>query len=161
MHHGILSAGIENGGHWPGPTRRFWVNFDSELYEIRLIRTTLMDLGWNHQICTNMHHGILSAGIENGDHWPSRSFWPSWRRILENLVCRAIRCSGFELESTNLHQICILGFSQLVLKMGVNDIDLLGHLAISTQNSKKQHSASLSHTDLGRPRVLHVLDVLL
>ena len=26
----------------------------------------------------NMHHGILSAAIENGTHWPrpSRSFWP-------------------------------------------------------------------------------------
>ena len=45
-----------------------------------------------------------------------------------------ITCNGFELESPNLHQICILGFSHLVLKMGVIDIDLQGQLAIiSTQ----------------------------
>ena len=47
-----------------------------------------------------------------------------------------ITCSGFKLESPNLHQICILGFSQLVLKMGVIDLDLQGHLAIiSTQET--------------------------
>ena len=33
--------------------------------------------------------GILTAGIENGMHWPwpSRSFWPFWLRILGNLAC--------------------------------------------------------------------------
>ena len=35
---------------------------------------------------------------------------------------------NFELESPNLHQIGILGNSQLVLKMGVTDFDLQGHL---------------------------------
>ena len=36
-----------------------------------------------------MHPGILSAGIENGGHWPwpSKSFWPFWLRILGNLAC--------------------------------------------------------------------------
>ena len=33
----------------------------------------------------------------------------------------------FELESSNLWQICILGYSQLVLKIGVIDLDLQGH----------------------------------
>ena len=45
------------------------------------------------------------------------------------LVC-VITCNGFELESPNLHQICILGFSELVLIMGLIDLDLQGHLAI-------------------------------
>ena len=38
----------------------------------------------------------------------------------------------FELESPNLHQTCIMGYAQLlILKIGVIDIDLQGHLAIS------------------------------
>ena len=45
------------------------------------------------------------------------------------LVC-VITCDGFELESPNLHQICILEFSPLLLKMEVIDLDLQGHLAI-------------------------------
>ena len=48
-------------------------------------------------------------------------------------VVRAITFNGFELESPNLHQICIIGFSQLVLNMGVIDFDLQGLLALSTQ----------------------------
>ena len=36
----------------------------------------------------------------------------------------------FELESPNLHQICSLGFSQLLLKIEVTDLDLQGYLAI-------------------------------
>ena len=32
MHFGILSAAIENGGHWPGPSRSFG-HFDSEFQE--------------------------------------------------------------------------------------------------------------------------------
>ena len=47
-------------------------------------------------------------------------------------LVRPITFNRFELESPNLHQICILGFSQLVLKMGGIDFDLQGHLAIST-----------------------------
>ena len=43
----------------------------------------------------------------------------------------------------------ILGFSQAVLEMGVTRIDLQGHLAILTQNSKKQRSRSLlMHTEV-------------
>ena len=67
----------------------------------------------------------------------------------------AITCDRFESESQNLYQICILGFYRLVLKIGVINFDLQGHLAISTENSKKQHSISLLCTDLGRPGVLH------
>ena len=38
----------------------------------------------------------------------------------------------FELESPNLHQACILGYSELILKIGVIDINFQGHLAISS-----------------------------
>ena len=82
-----------------------------------------------------MHPGILSVGIENGGHWPwpSGSFWTFWLRILRNFTCLHDICNGFELESPNLHQICLLGFAQLVLKMEVIDLDLQGLAIISTQ----------------------------
>ena len=76
-----------------------------------------------------MHSGILSVGIENGGHWywPSMSFWPFWLRTLGNLVARAISPHRFGLESPSLHQACIMGCSQLVLKMEVIDLYLQGH----------------------------------
>ena len=43
---------------------------------------------------------------------------------------RAITFKGFNLNSPNLQQICILEFSQLILKMGGIDFDFQGHLAI-------------------------------
>ena len=46
-----------------------------------------------------------------------------------------INCIGFEIESPDLHEMCILGFSQLVLKMGVIDLDLQGQFTISTQET--------------------------
>ena len=61
-----------------------------------------------------------------------------------------ITCNGFELESPNLYQICILGFSQLVLKMEVIDHDLQGLAIVSTQETA--FNVALVHTDLGRPR---------
>ena len=63
-----------------------------------------------------------------------------------------ITWNGFEQESQNLDQICILGFFQLVLKMGDINLDLHGHLTIYTQNSEKQRSTSLLYTDLGWPK---------
>ena len=42
------------------------------------------------------------------------------------LVC-AITHHRFELESPNLHQPYIFGYSQMVLKMKVIDLDLQGH----------------------------------
>ena len=51
------------------------------------------------------------------------------------MLVGAITCNGFELESPNLLQIYILGFFQLVLKMGVIDIDFQGHLAIATHET--------------------------
>ena len=69
-----------------------------------------------------------------------------------------ITYNGFELESPDLHQICILGFSQLVFKMGIIDIDLQGHLPFRL---KKQHSTSPLHTALGQQGALYVPNVLL
>ena len=56
-------------------------------------------------------------------------FWEIW-------LVHAITGNGFELESPNWHQICILGFSQLLLKMGVIDLDLQGHLTFSAQETE-------------------------
>ena len=88
------------------------------------------------------------------------AFAPLCLSIHKLWVVRTITHHRFELESPNLHQACILGYFWLVLKMGVNDLDLQGHLATSTQNSRKQHSAFL-YTDLGRRRGVTCLNVLL
>ena len=42
-------------------------------------------------------------------------------------LVRTITHHKFELESSNLHQTCIMGYSQLILKMGVIDLDFQGH----------------------------------
>ena len=63
--------------------------------------------------------------------------------LLEFGLARTVTFYGFELESLNLHQICILGFSQLVLNMGGIDLDLQGHLAISTH--KTAFNVALEH----------------
>ena len=72
-----------------------------------------------------------------------------------------ITCNGLELESQNLHQICILRFSWLIFNTGVIDHSLQGHLAISSQDSKYRHSTSFLDTDLGRPRSVTLPKVLL
>ena len=88
----------------------------------------------------NMHPGTLSAVIENGGHWPwrSRSFWPFWLRILGNLACPCDNSSQVWAWITkfapNIH-LGILWLIWVVLKMGVIDLDLLGHLAISTHET--------------------------
>ena len=46
--------------------------------------------------------------------------------VREFWLVRTITRHRFELESPNLHQTCILGYSQLVLKMEVIDLDLQG-----------------------------------
>ena len=90
MHLGILWAGIENGGHWPWPSRSFG-HFDLKFLEIRLVRAITrhrfgLELPNLHWTCILE---ILSVGIEIGGHgpWPSRSFWPFWLRILGNSAC--------------------------------------------------------------------------
>ena len=78
----------------------------------------------------------------------------------EILLVRPKICHELEVELSHLHQIC-LGFSRLVLEMRVIDLDLSGHLAISTQNSKNHHSTSLWYTDLGRPKGVTCPNVVL
>ena len=50
--------------------------------------------------------------------------------FLENRLVRTIICNGFEaeLQSPNFsYQTCTLGYSQLIMKMEVFDLDLQGH----------------------------------
>ena len=64
-------------GHWPWPSRSFWP-FWPRIFDIRLVRAITCNgfLAANTKFEPNMYFGILSAGIENGGHWPgpSRSF---------------------------------------------------------------------------------------
>ena len=84
------------------------------------------------KVTPNMHSRIFLPGFENWCHWPwpSRSFWLFLIQNSWHSACPRDNC--FELKSPNLHQIYILGFSQLALKMWVIDLDLQGRLAIST-----------------------------
>ena len=47
--------------------------------------------------------------------------------VREFYFVRTITRHRFELESPNLHQTCIMGYSQLVLKIEVIALDLQGH----------------------------------
>ena len=90
MHHGIFSAGIENEGYWPWPSRSFWPLW------LRILGNSACPCDNASQICSiitkfapSMHREILSVGIENGSQWlwPSRSFWPFWLKIVGNSAC--------------------------------------------------------------------------
>ena len=113
-------------------------------------------MGWNHNISTK-HASWDTLGW----YWKCQSltfdlqdyFGQFYLELQEIWLDHAITCNIFELESPNLHQKCILEFSKLVLKMWVViDQNLHGHLAISTQNSKKPLSTLLLCTDLGQAR---------
>ena len=72
---------------------------------------------------------------------PAPTPWPFRPKgIVVACVCPSVRLSvrkfyfvrtivhhKFELASPNLHQTCIMGYFQLVLKMAVIDLDLQGH----------------------------------
>ena len=58
---------------------------------------------------------------------------PSVRKLY---LVRAITRHRFELESPNLHQTCIMGYSRWVLTIEVIDLDLQGHFRHLTQNSR-------------------------
>ena len=51
MDHGILSIGVENGGHWHWPSKSRWP-FDSKFEKIRIVRTITCNGFHYHQICT-------------------------------------------------------------------------------------------------------------
>ena len=70
----ILSACIENEGHWPWPSMSFWP------FWLRILGNSACPRDNSSQIwagitkfAPNIHPAILSVGIENGGHWP----WPS------------------------------------------------------------------------------------
>ena len=162
MHPGIPSAGIEYRGHWPWPSRSFWLCWLRILGNLACLcnnssqNSRKFDCPRNNssqiwagitKFAPNMHHGILLVGIENIGPWSSRSFW-LW--ILRNFACP---CNNLQWIWSRITQFApnmhlVLRFSWLVLNMGVIDLDLQGHLAISSQDSKKQHSMSLLYTDL-------------
>ena len=50
---------------------------------------------------------------------------------------RMITHHRFELESPDVHQTCIMGYSQLILKLRVIDLDLQGHFGSLPLNSRK------------------------
>ena len=50
-----------------------------------------------------------------------------WLSLCKPYLVRTITCHRFELESSNLHQTCIMGYSQSVLKMEVIHLDLQGN----------------------------------
>ena len=70
MHFGILSAGIENGGHWPEPSRSFG-HFDSEFQEMtfnialvywfRPAPVWLYRIQFNFQLKTKYESAIVSG----------------------------------------------------------------------------------------------------
>ena len=61
-------------------------------------------------------------------HYLRLSIYPSDCRSVRKLyLVRMITHHRFELESPNLHQTCIIGYSWLVLKMKVIDLELQGH----------------------------------
>ena len=63
-HHGILSVGIENRGHWSWPSRSFWLrilgNLDCPHDNSSSIWARIT------KFAPNMHPWILSACMENG-----------------------------------------------------------------------------------------------
>ena len=84
MHPETLSAGIENGGNWPWPSRSFWP------FWLKFLGNSACPHDNSSQIwaritkfAPNMHSGILWVNIENGGHWPwpSRSFWQFWLKF--------------------------------------------------------------------------------
>ena len=81
------------------------------------------------QICV-LGHSLLVSKMEVIDLDLQDHFGHFDSEFLEIWFVCVITCNGFELESLNLHQIYILGFSWLLLKMEVIELDLQGHLAI-------------------------------
>ena len=151
MHHGTLLVGIENGGHWPWPSRSFWP------FWLRIVGNLACPRDNSSQIWTgitkftpNMHPGIFSAGIDNGGHWPwpSRSFWPFWLTIIGNLAwpCNNMLWIWDKVTkfAPNIHP----GIFSAVTENG-------GHWpwpSRSFGHFTSRNSTPLSYTDLGRPR---------
>ena len=70
---------------------------------------------WRHlsRIVLASHHAGREGPFTVAED-KTRVIQKEFSRLIHMLVC-----NGFKLESPNLYQICIFGFSQLVLKMGL------------------------------------------
>ena len=86
--------------------------------------------------------------------WPFRSkrycrcLRPSVRPSVRKLfLVHTITRHRFGLQSPNVHQTCILGFFQLLLKMAFKSFAIWSSFRL-----KKLHSMLLLYTDLGRPK---------
>ena len=99
-----------------------------KLYLVRTITRHKFELELPnlHQTCIMGYSRLLwKIGVIDLDlqghfgHFDSE-FYEIW-------IVRMITHHRFGLESRNLHQTCILGYSQLVLKIEVIDLDLQGH----------------------------------
>ena len=90
MHPRILSDGVEFRGQWPWPSWSFWPFWLTILGHSACPRNYSSQV-WVQitKISPKMHHAVLLAGIENGDHWPwpPRTSRPFWLWILGNLAC--------------------------------------------------------------------------
>ena len=125
----VLKTGVID----PDLLGQFYGNCDSEFYAI-----------WLARAITHHRFVLESPNCTQRASWDTISWYWKWRSltwtfnvilaILTRLV-RVVTFNRFELESPNLHQICMLGFSQLVLEMGAIDRDLQGHLAISADKT--------------------------
>ena len=83
--------------------------------------------------CLGLYHYPLAFQAE-GVLPLHASVHPSVRKLH---FVRMITHHRFDLESPNLRQTCIMGSSQLVLKMEVIDLDPPGHFSGLIQNSRK------------------------
>ena len=74
MHHGILSAGIENGGHWPLPSRSFWLRILGNLAYLYMYKQRVLTpghQGWNdlHSLCRiGMGYYLLNDNNNNNNN---------------------------------------------------------------------------------------------
>ena len=90
---------------------------------------TTTSAGNAKQILSSCHYHLISAFASlmslhrTTPMQQNKSFITPWPFSL----VRAITLHRFGLESPNLHQTCIMGYSWLVLKIGVIDFDLQYH----------------------------------
>ena len=113
-------------------------HFDSEFSDVLLVRTiTGHRFGLKspnlHQTCTLGCSGLVLK-MEVVDFDIKDHFGHFDSEFYEIGHVRVMTRHRHGLQSPNLHQTCILGYSQLVLKINVIDLDLQGHFGHLTQN---------------------------
>ena len=101
-------------------------------YEIHTISRSQIYLGFGHRSWLSLYTP-LTFRAERVLSMPA----PLCPSVCELYIVHTIRRHIFELESPHLGQTCILGYAQLVVKIGVIDLVLQGYWAILTQNVRK------------------------